>query len=1372
MTRVLLSYMVAMLCFATSLLAQDTTPPTINCPSNVVLQLTPGECEIVYNYAIFASDNAPGCTPQIAQIDGTGYSSGSSFPIGSTTQTYRATDCSGNQSFCTFSINVNEYIPANNGVICDDFLDISMPSTCEMWLTPDAALEGNYGCYDNFVVDVEYTGSNYIGYYYVGETITFTVTNTQTGNFCWGEALVEDKAGPFISGCDPDTINCLQDVRPVSEGGVVLDPTFLDCNDFTSQYVDMITQGQCTDDYSQIIMRIWSATDELGYTSTCNQIITVERASLLDYTPICPAEKIMECVPGTSANIDPSNTGYPTVVIDGDTYNITDGANSVCNLTATYSDVTLPKCGVGFRIIRTWTVLDWCIPVDFIDNPWTCTQVIHYNDTTAPQFNAPANMTVTANLPGCRARPVIPAMAVTDCSSYSVAIFTPVGPIAGNGGQIPAPGLPYGTHTITVKVTDACGNSTSKTFTINVTDTTKPNAVCDQFSVVALDNFGYGFAYATTFDNGSTDNCCVDEFQAARMTDNCGIPANLVFDDVVEFCCADVGNNVQVIFRVFDCHGNFNDCMVNVEVQDKSGPTITCPPNVTLTCGQDYTNPTLVGTVETDPSLVGPLDGLAQDNCGDNIVVTQSDAGVVTCGNGTIYRTYAATDPAGAISFCVQTINVVNNNPFTGASIIFPADITLNGCNAPTDPSSTGEPSYPPSNGCRTLVSGYDDLPLNSSPDACLKILRTWTVIDWCQYNPNAQNPVGIWEHTQVIKVMDFNGPTFASCSNLTFCNFKADCSPLAPNLTVSATDACTPANLIQYHWTIDLNDDGLADPGYVSSGSGQNTTNEYPIGTHRISYSATDGCGNLSFCNFLFTIEDCKAPTPVCNGGIVVGIMATGMVPVTVNQLISPSTNDNCSDYADLDISFSPGAINLDTIFTCDDIGVNLVQVWVTDEDGNSDFCETTVTIQDNIGACGGSPLIALNGQVANEDSEGVTDVNVDLNGNMTGQTITTGAGSYQFANLPIGSDYTITPSLNANPLNGVTTFDLLLMNAHILGTQVLDSPYKIIAADANRSGTVTVSDIVETRKLILHIVPAFQNNTSWRFVDASYNFPNPSNPFTAIFPEVCNINNLTPSTSNVNFVAVKIGDVNGSAATNALSLESEARNTPTVFVFNIAEKIFKPGETVTVDFDANLANMLGYQFSLQFDQSALRFEKLMPAKEMSLENFGLTHLEEGVLTASWYQLAAPKHGSNATQFSLTFTALQEGNLSQSLKLNSSYTLAESYEKGGQVRPVALEIKNSNLGGGNSGQFELYQNIPNPFTGETIIRFQLPNASNATLTIYNLNGQVVKTVAGEFGKGVHEIKLERGSLPNTGIYYYTLETPGYVSTKKMTLLN
>lgn len=1351
--------------------AQDVTPPTIFCPGDLTVLLGPGECKGPASFTIFATDDQS--TPIIAQIDGTGYESGDEFPIGSTLLRFMAVDEALNTDTCEFTVKIQEFVPPTPGLVCDDLVHVSMPGTCEMFLQPAMVLEGDYGCYDDFKVDVEYTGSNYIGYYYVGQTITYTATNTKTGNFCWGLAKIEDKSGPLIERCEPVTVNCLVDKRPVSKGGAIPDPVFVDCRPFTVIYTDMTTEGDCEDPFAERIMRTWIATDNLGNSSTCVQNINIERVSLSKLTPDCPSTFMVECEIGKTPNFSPNVAGYPFDTIGGKVYQITDAENSFCNITASFSDQIQDKCGASYHIIRQWTVVDWCTPVNTNGNPWTCTQILKYRDTTAPSITPPANMTVNANLAGCRTRPVIPAAVISDCSEYTVVISTPVGPIVGNGGQIPAPGLPYGLHTLTVKATDDCGNSSTSTFTVHVQDNVKPTPVCDAHTIVALDDHGNGFANAVSFDNGSTDNCCVSGFKAARMTDNCGNPANLTFDDEVTFCCEDVGKTIQVILRVFDCHNNSNECMVEVEVQDKAGPSITCPPNVTLYCGQDYTDFNLTGEVVTDPKLQGTNDGFAYDNC-SNATVTYKDDGSVLCGTGLITRTWKATDVAGQSVTCSQKIKVINNNQFTGSNITWPADITVRGCDSELHPDSTGIPTLPPPSACYNLMVSNVDEEYNNVNGACKKILRRWIVLDWCQYDPNIPNSPGRWEHVQTIKVIDSEAPVFTSCENRTICNYKPHCEDIAPDLSVAATDACSPAAQLHYTWTVDLYNDGIKDtnPDYVYSGTGQNKTNWYPVGTHRINYSVSDGCGNTGFCHFLFSIEDCKKPTVYCKSGLIVEMMQGGQVSVKAKQLEEGTSFDNCSDRVTLNFSFSPDTDDTLKTFFCTNLGQNEVEIWATDEAGNQDFCRTVVIIQNNMNACSVvTPFIALKGQISNEEKEGVQDVTVELNGNMTSQTITSKTGAYQFSNLPVGYDYTVTPQLDLGLLNGVTTYDLMLLHRHVLGMQLLDSPYKLIAADINHSDWLSVADVVDLRKAILHVEDKFPNNTSWRFVDGSYTFPNAQNPFSQPFPEVCNVNDLALISPQVNFVGVKVGDLNSTSAPNNLSGSNLDRTAEALF-FTTPDRDVKAGETVKVDFTADpsmLNDLLGYQFTLAFDPQALVFEKLTPGLNSTEDNFGMAHLDEGAITTSWYQLA-PGNSSSAS-FSVTFTAKKTGKLSGLLDINSRFTTAESYDLQGEARPVALQFGDENGSIITNERFELFQNKPNPFQQATVIGFQLPEAAMTTLTIFDVSGRIVKEIKNELPKGYHEISLDKRSLPNTGVFYYRLETPAHTATRKLTVI-
>jgi hypothetical protein len=178
----------------------------------------------------------------------------------------------------------------------------------------------------------------------------------------------------------------------------------------------------------------------------------------------------------------------------------------------------------------------------------------------------------------------------------------------------------------------------------------------------------------------------------------------------------------------------------------------------------------------------------------------------------------------------------------------------------------------------------------------------------------------------------------------------------------------------------------------------------------------------------------------------------------------------------------------------------------------------------------CGPGPLaVGTSGAIATEEALAVENVEVSLSGQTSMTMMTAADGEYAFAGLQEGYDYTVTPQLNANYLNGVSTFDLVLISKHILGVQPLGSPYKMIAADVNNSKSITTLDLIQLRKLILSIDTEFENNTSWRFVEAAYNFPNALNPWFEEFPEVVNVNNL-PATgiTGADFVAVKIGDVN----------------------------------------------------------------------------------------------------------------------------------------------------------------------------------------------------------------------------------------------------
>jgi hypothetical protein len=170
---------------------------------------------------------------------------------------------------------------------------------------------------------------------------------------------------------------------------------------------------------------------------------------------------------------------------------------------------------------------------------------------------------------------------------------------------------------------------------------------------------------------------------------------------------------------------------------------------------------------------------------------------------------------------------------------------------------------------------------------------------------------------------------------------------------------------------------------------------------------------------------------------------------------------------------------------------------------------------------------------------------------------------------------------------------------------------------------------------------------------------------------------------------------------------------------------------------------------------------------------NFGLSRLEEGIITTSWNDIQAISHGADDVLFSLTFKANQAAQLSDVLSINSSYTKAEAYtDVNTPVMGVNLNFQNANSGVAASG-FELFQNKPNPFNANTTIGFNLPEEGNATITIYDMTGKVIRVIDNNFARGYNEVQVNSTELGTTpGVLYYELKTTYATATKKMVLLN
>ncbi len=1046
--------------------------------------------------------------------------------------------------------------------------------------------------------------------------------------------------------------------------------------------------------------------------------------------------------------------------IDGRSIYPNDG---FCEINVTYSDTRIDVCENTFKVLRNWVALDWCT-----GQIVTSTQIIKILDEEGPVVNCPSDFFFEeANPYTCTADHVVqPPNVIFDCGSYTYTvnyliggeaacdIAPPTGPFVNTNVVGPAGGpytitdLPLGCTWIQYLVEDDCGNVTECRREVRVVDNTPPTPVCDETTVVTLTDNGWAHIFAQSFDDGSHDNCSSDiTFQVQRMTAGCGTPGG--WKDYEQFCCADIGNEVMVALLVTDSNGNSNSCMVNVVVQDKIDPVITCPPNITVDCAE-----------QTGIAYTGSA--TATDNCGTVTVTSSDSGGVNNCGEGTITRTWRAEDAGGRTVSCTQFITVQDMSPFSGASINWPADRDLSGCmGVDTDPSNPllGYPQYN-DDACSLVAHTYDDQVFTFVDGACFKILRTWTVIDWCQYDENNPFAGGIWQDVQVIKVNNSNAPVFDNCSTLNFCVYDDGCQGYV-DLIGQATDECTPDS--ELVWSYQIKPDGSSSYGSIQSGN--NASGTYPVGNHMIRWFVEDQCGNVSECIQNFNVNDCKNPTPYCISGITTVVMpSTGEIAIWASDFDLGSF-DNCP--GNLSFSFSSSTFNTSMTFDCDDLGIQTVEIWVTDANGNQDYCETMINIQANNGACGSiSGGAMVSGSITTEGAEAVENVEVMLEDMLDGvQTyfMTSTDGNFAFDNVTTGLDYEISASKNDDYMNGVSTLDLVLIQKHILQTQTLDSPYKIIAADVNNNGDISAIDLIELRKLILGIYEELPSNESWRFVDANETFVDLDSPFP--FTEVIYVSSLENDEMTNNYIAVKIGDVNGNAVVNFADNGAEFRSSASLDLL-YDDKVFEAGDVVELTLSSDEFNaIVGLQYTLNFDAAKLEFAgHTSNAIQVTDANFGLTQVNNGQLSMSWHDIKGQT--TSDALYTIEFKALQSGSLSGAINLSSDITTAEAYNSNLETMDVTIQARGTEL-----TVFNLGQNKPNPFATTTVVEFTLPEAMQAQLTVYDITGKVLKQYNEFYQKGVNTLTMNIEELSTTGVLYYRLDAGDNTATKKMIIL-
>jgi hypothetical protein len=653
---------------------------------------------------------------------------------------------------------VDLFLHKPSNLVCNDQVNVSLGQNGTSQVLPDQVLEGNYPFYGFFILEIENALGKKLGNTVtcadIGKKLTYTIKDRCEGNQCWGNLKIEDKLPPKIT-CADLTVPCaLPDASPEYLKNFLGIATAFpkveeNCITHTLTYSETWTDLACEDKYNGInnlsgyFTRTWITVDGYKNFDSCHQRVFLRRLEIGNL--ILPKDTIVSC---QQPQTTPFATGAPYFSFLGKNFPLYPNP-SYCELNIVFQDQEIPVCPGSYKIIRKWILMDWCKPVTPsppFTNPTFHTQVIKVSDDNKPIINCPKNTTVAAEPFTCCALVDLPDVIMEDACSGLAKNWADLelrdfytGEVIGEQRytgtlrNFPQNNLWHpdtlavfgltsciqpGTHLVTYFAQDGCDNTASCSFFLTVEDQTPPVVACDKTTQVAIGADGEDDVFATTFDDGSFDNCCPVQLEARRMNGRCdGSPDD--FGPMVGFCCADIGKIIMVVMRATDCNGNENECMVEVEVIDKIRPTCVPPANRTISCEI------------FDPSLWAYGMADAVDNCClDTLFTTPNYALFDTfCNRGTLVRHFKSIDCYGNETTCSQRIVVFYESDYY---LRLPNDLVTKTCNGKVN---FGTPSFFNTD-CEKIGFSFEDEVFTVVPGACFKIERTWKIINWCAYDP------------------------------------------------------------------------------------------------------------------------------------------------------------------------------------------------------------------------------------------------------------------------------------------------------------------------------------------------------------------------------------------------------------------------------------------------------------------------------------------------------------------------------------------------------------------------------------------------------------------------------------------------------------
>ena len=363
------------------------------------------------------------------------------------------------------------------------------------------------------------------------------------------------------------------------------------------------------------------------------------------------------------------------------------------------------------------------------------------------------------------------------------------------------------------------------------------------------------------------------------------------------------------------------------------------------------------------------------------------------------------------------------------------------------------------------------------------------------------------------------------------------------------------------------------------------------------------------------------------------------------------------------------------------------------------------------------------------------------------------------EFSLSQVTPTHDIVASRNDDPGLGINIADVARIRRHFLQTALLDTDYKKMAADVDKNGSINIVDVALTNRLVLKIIDKFPNNESWRFLPADLNIS--ANPLNVNTPWWIELDKPGLNTSKLDFIAVKVGDVDFSSV--PLN-EDRFENRSAPVILTIPDTVMTAGQNMVVPVYVDGGDMISiFSMDLVYDTTKVKLTKI---ESTMMQGFGAGNYNDtgSKVIIGWDHPQGGQFVGTGTLMRLTFsnkvtTGTSPLTMSNVIVYDADFNQYNTTQDNGSLTMGTSSVTDDTW-------LENFKVYPNPWSDVLNVEVGLFKAEKVELEIMDATGKLMKVIDTESALEQHMIQIR--DLDYKGVLIVKAKTGSFTKTFKV----